>query len=139
MEDIHLKITFEKDKSLTLIYIYLREFEGTLLDTIIDAKCELLISQDNSWIGINVYNENVDGEAIILPTIKDAVSNTNINLLQDDEKYTILFDSKLDIVEKKEYICNIDYNDDGFFGMELILGVFEYNTEQIKPYTTFRE
>lgn len=128
-----MKITFEKIRNRSLIYIKLRE-HNSKVKTITDTVFELLFDKDNNWIGLNIFNNSKFCGAFILPTVK---SSGNINVQQTDEIVTILFNKMANIYSKREEICNIDYNENEFLGIELILKDFNCNTEVIEPFTIF--
>lgn len=133
-----MRITFEKHNNLKLIYIYLREFNGKLVQTISGVKCELLLSEDNNWIGINIFEENVACSRIILPPVKDVAEAENIKIEQGGRRISIIFIHEGEIFARKKERCNIDFNEDGYFGIELLLHDFECKTDSIKPFTIFR-
>ncbi|WP_026887882.1 hypothetical protein [Clostridium beijerinckii] len=129
-----MKITFEKLSNLSLIYIKLKESNGKV-KTIQDALCELLFDKDNNWIGINIFNESKCCGEFILPNVK---SIGNINIQQTDEMVTILFNEMTNTYCKREELCNVDYNENEFLGIEIILKDFNCNTEVIAAFTIFR-
>ena len=129
-----MKITFEKIRNLSLIYIKLREYNGKV-KTIQDTMCELLFDKDNNWTGINIFNDSKCCGEFILPTVK---SIRNINIQQNDEVVTILFNKITNTYSKREWICNVDYNENEFLGIELILKDFNCNTKVIELFTIFR-
>lgn len=117
-----MKITFEEIRNLSLIYIKLREYNGKV-KTIQDTMCELLFDKDNNWIGINIFNVSKCCGEFILPNVK---SIRNINVQKTDEIVTILFNKTTNIYSKREEICNVDYNENEFLGIELILKDFNF-------------
>ncbi len=129
-----MKITFEKLSNISLIYIKLKESNGKV-KTIQDALCELLFDKDNNWIGINIFNESKCSGEFIIPNVK---SIGNMNIQQTDEMVTILFNEITNTYSKREELCNVDYNENEFLGIELILKDFNCNTEVIKTFTIFR-
>lgn len=117
-----MKVTCEVLESLTLIYVYIRTFNGKSVNTIPGAKCELLFDEENNWIGLNVFNEYHDGGKFSLPEIKIKTENTDFEAIQQfDEKTSLIFDSRMSIANSKIESCNIDFNEDGLFGIEIIL------------------
>lgn len=42
-----MRITFENDKKLTLIYIYVREFDGVIVNTIPDIQADLIFDKND--------------------------------------------------------------------------------------------
>lgn len=129
-----MKITFEKTHNLSLIYIKLREYDDKV-ETIEDAMCELLFDKDNNWIGINIFNSSKYSGEFIIPSIKNI---RDVNVEQTDERVTLLFNQVTNTYSKREWICNVDHNKNGFFGIELMLTDFNCNVEVIKPFTVFR-
>ncbi|MBE6087318.1 MAG: hypothetical protein E7206_04545 [Clostridium beijerinckii] len=129
-----MKITFEKLSNLSLIYIKLKE-SNIKVKTIQDILCELLFDKDDKWIGINIFNESKCCGEFILPNVK---SIGNINIQQTDEMVTILFNEMTNTYSKREELCNVDYNENEFLGIELILKDFNCNTEVIETFTIFR-
>lgn len=129
-----MKITFEKLSNLSLIYIKLKE-SNIKVKTIQDILCELLFDKDNKWIGINIFNESKCCDEFILPKVKRI---GNINIQQTDEMVTILFNEMTNTYSKREELCNVDYNENEFLGIELILKGFNCNTEVIETFTIFR-
>jgi hypothetical protein len=133
-----MKITFEKSKNLVLIYLYLREFNGKIVKAIPDVLCELLFNKEDDWIGINIFNQIENYGEFKLPQLKDYTIVKDLRFEQTDKQIAILFDLDADINNKENNICNIDYNEDGFFGIEIILDNFNGKTKTIKPFTIFR-
>lgn len=133
-----MRITFEKDNHFVLIYIYLRQFDGKIVKTIADVMCELLVDKDNNWIGINILNKINDSSKFAIPPIVGTQDNGDIVIEQTNEKLSLLFSLNAEIQTKRKEVCNIDYNEDRFFGIELILNTFSYKTDIIKPFTEFR-
>ncbi|MDR3598023.1 hypothetical protein [Clostridium sp.] len=129
-----MKITFEKIRNLSLIYIKLRD-HNEKVKTIQDTSCELLFDKHKNWIGINIFNNSKCYGEFVLPTVKRI---RKINVQQTAEIVTILFDKITNIHSKREWICNVDYNEDEFLGIELIITDFNCNTEVIEPFTIFR-
>lgn len=41
-----MRITYEKDGGVSLIYIYLREFDGNIVATIPDTKADILFDKN---------------------------------------------------------------------------------------------
>ncbi|AJH00280.1 hypothetical protein LF65_03725 [Clostridium beijerinckii] len=128
-----MKITFEKLSNFSLIYIKLKE-SNVKVKTIQDPLCELLFDKDNKWIGINIFNESKCCDEFILPKVK---RRGNINVQQTDEMVTILFNEMTNTYSKREELCNVDYNENEFLGIELILKDFNCNTEVIEAFTIF--
>lgn len=128
-----MKITFEKLSNLSLVYIKLKE-SNVKVKTIHDTLCELLFDKDDKWIGINIFNESKCYGEFILPKVK---SIGNINIQQTDEMVTMLFNEMTNTYSKREELCNADYNENEFLGIELILKDFNCNTEVIETFTIF--
>ncbi|WP_372998618.1 hypothetical protein [Lutispora sp.] len=125
-----MRITYENYKNLSLIYVYLREFDGTKVDTIQGANTFLLLDRNNNWIGFEVLNSLPDGSEIELPGLpytyfpkrKESVKMSKRRIL-------VLFDSSSIVFNKIDADCNIDYNKNGLQGFEFILPDFEAGIE----------
>lgn len=135
---INMRITFEKYKTLVMIYIYFREFTGKTVKTISDVTCELLFSKDDNWIGITIINGLENNSEVILPKLKDFSALNDIKFEQSERQITILFNADSAAYSRIKNICNIDHNDDGLFGIEVMLNNFSNKTNAIEPFTTFR-
>lgn len=132
-----MRITFEQINRLSLIYIYLRNFDGKILRTIVGVECELLFDKDNNWVGINIPTKTDDCSKFIIPPMVKTRDNEDIVIKQTNEKLSLLFNLNAEIQTKREDVCNLDYNEDGFSGIELILNNFNYKTDIIKHFTEF--
>ncbi|WP_238859493.1 hypothetical protein [Clostridium sp. YIM B02569] len=94
-----------------------------------------MFDKDNNWIGIKIFNDSKCLGEYILPNVN---SIRNINIQQTDEMVTILFNEMTNTYSKREELCNVDYNENEFLGIELILKDFNCNAEVIKTFTIFR-
>lgn len=117
-----MKITHEITGGLTLIYVYIRLFNGKKVKTLTGVSCELLYDAKENWIGINILDRYYDGEKLALPEIKLVMENKAYESInKSDKMITLLFNNTRIINRVQVESCNIDFNDDGFFGVELIL------------------
>ena len=136
MLGVYMRITYEKTKSLSLIYIYLRPFDGIIADTISCVRSNLLFNEDKSWIGIEVYNDLFDNSKIDLPILNNpytVIKNETVTLHK--EGYVIYFDGNISVDSKQEVACNIDFNNvNGLQGIEFILEDFNADLDYIKVY-----
>lgn len=133
-----MRITFEKHKRLVMIYIYFREFNGKIVRTIPDVTCELLFSKENDWIGMTIINQIGGRREIALPQLKDFAALKGLKFNQSEKQITLLFDTNSNVNNRVRNICNVDYNDDGLFGLEIMLNDFSGKTKAIEPFATFR-
>lgn len=118
-----MRITYENDKALTLIYIYIREFDGNIVSTLSNVRSEMIFDKDDNWIGIEVFNDTFDNNKIKLPNIKKRYNSIQNEIFEQSEsKLFTLFDKNRSESYRKEFSCNIDYNSiNGLQGIELIL------------------
>jgi hypothetical protein len=128
-----MKITYEKDGILSLIYIYLREFDGNIVETIPYTKANMLFDKNMNWIGVEVFNTFTgdDELKLVLPVLKSPyVPSKNEIVMLTKDKYIIFFDSSLEVNTKMEVGCNVDHNESsGLQGIEFILDNFYANME----------
>ena len=126
-----MRITYEDNKVLTLIYIYIREFDGSIVSTLPDVRCEMIFDKDDNWIGIEVFNDAFDNNKIKLPNLKKQYNAIQNELFEQSEsKLFMLFDKNNSEDYRKEVSCNIDYNKvNGLQGIELILTCFDIKME----------
>lgn len=126
-----MRITYEKDGNVSLIYIYLREFDENIVVTIPDIKANMLFDKNMNWIGAEVINHLAENDKtnIILPNLKSSyIPSRNEIVMLTNERYMILFDSSLEIKSKIEVECNIDHNESGGLqGVEFIIDNFYAN------------
>ena len=115
-----MQITIEDNR--TLIYVYVRKFNGKIVSTFPWVKCKILYDLSDNWIGLEIINEFIDNKKFNLPPVKSTVINLSFEkIMEDKNKIILLFDSNKKIDHFLEDSCNIDFNDEGFFGVELIL------------------
>ncbi len=136
-----MEITYEQHKELSLIYVYLRSFDGLIVKTIPYVKAALMLDEKDNWIGFEVFNYLLDEGKIALPGLhspylphKDEiveVSKDKIVEVSKDkivevskDKILVIFDSKASIHKHLEAECNIDYSENGLQGFEFILTDF---------------
>lgn len=121
-----MRITYEKDAGISLLYLYLREFDGNMVETLTGIRANLLFDHKMNWSGIEVYNYIADKTTLLLPLLKSPyIPGGNEMVSLTDEKYRILFDASSEITRKMEAECNIDYNEQGGLqGIELIINHF---------------
>lgn len=128
-----MRITYEKDCILSLIYIYLREYDGNIVATIPYTKAEMLFDKNMNWIGVEVFNTFTEDDEIklILPVLKNPyVPSKNEIVMLTSDKYIIHFDASLEIDTIMEVGCNVDHNESsGLQGIEFILDNFNANLE----------
>lgn len=123
-----MRITHEKYKNLSLIYVYLREFDGLKLDTIQCANAFLLFDRYNNWIGFEVFNRLLDGSEIELPVLPYTYFPKRKEIVKiSKNRASVLFDSTSIVFRRKVTDCNIDYNKNGLQGFEFILTDAEGN------------
>jgi hypothetical protein len=58
------------EKGLSLIYVYLREFDGNIVSTIPDVRTNIFYDSEGNWIGFEVFNVTLDCEKIDLPQLQ---------------------------------------------------------------------
>lgn len=123
-----MRITFEKHGNSAFIYVYLREFDGTIVNTITNVSANLLFDNSNNWIGIEIFNNICEGSKIQLPNLKHPYIKTgNEGFTQTEEKICILFDS-VEIYKNHAIACNVDFNGvNGLQGIEIIVSNFNCN------------
>lgn len=131
-----MRITYEKSGSISLIYIYLRPYDGVIVNTIPSVRSNLLFNSEKLWIGIEVYNDLFDKYKIDLPILNNtyiATKNEVIRLYE--ERYLVLFEQNIAIDSRQEVACNIDFNNvNGLQGIELMLENFNAELNYIKIY-----
>ena len=109
-----MRITYEKDGILSLIYIYLREYDGNIVATIPYTKAEMLFDKNMNWIGVEVFSTFTEDDEIklILPVLKNPyVPSKNEIVILTSDKYIIHFDASLEIDTIIEVGCNVDHNE----------------------------
>lgn len=115
-----MHITVE-DKE-TLVYVYVRKFNGKIVSTYSSVKCKILYDEFDNWIGLEILNEFCYGKEFNLPPIKNVVINFECEkIIEDSNKLLLLFDCSKTVDHYIKDSCNVDFNDEGFFGVELIL------------------
>lgn len=121
-----MRITYEKDGGISLLYLYLREFDGNRVETLTGIRANILLDRNMNWSGVEVYNYYADKTPLVLPLLKSAyIPDGNETVSLTDDKYRILFDASSEITRKMEAECNIDYNEQGGLqGIELIINHF---------------
>ncbi|MDU4960061.1 MAG: hypothetical protein E6X17_05290 [Sporomusaceae bacterium] len=121
-----MRITFEKQKSGALIYIYFRDFDGIIVSTLTDVEGNLLLDAHNRWIGVEVCN-TVHGETIRLPKMKQPyVVQENESFSQDEGKIIAFFDTNIQVAKREAIECNVDFNNvNGLQGIEIIADTFD--------------
>ncbi len=131
-----MRITFEDNKKLTLIYIYVREFDGVIVNTIPDIQADLIFDKDDYWIGLEVLNYTLENNKIKLPNLKKQYRTINNEIfVQSKNRLYILFEAGKSESSRKRVSCNVDYNKvNGLQGIELILSSFDIKTEMIQQF-----
>ena len=131
-----MRITFEDDKKLTLIYIYIREFDGVIVNTIPDVQADLLFDKNDYWIGLEVLNYTLEDCKIKLPNLKKQYRTINNEIFaQSKDRLYILFEAEKSESYRKRVSCTVDYNNvNGLQGIELILSSFEIKTEIVQQF-----
>jgi len=115
-----MQITVEDTRKL--IYVYVRKFNGKIVSTFPDVKCRIYYDETDNWIGLEIINEFVDGEKFKLPPIKNTMINLSCEKIKEDnDNIFLIFNSEKRVNHCLEESCNLDFNDEGFFGVELIL------------------
>jgi len=120
-----MRITFEKHKSMALIYIYFRDFDGIIVSTLTDVTGNLLLDAHNRWIGVEVCN-SAHGEILRLPKMKQPfVMQEYESVSQDEEKIVAIFDTNIQVAKRESIECNVDFNNvNGLQGIEIIADFF---------------
>jgi uncharacterized protein YuzE len=133
-----MRITYQKDGSLSLIYIYLREFDGNIVGTIPYTKANMLIDKNGNWIGVEIFNIFTEGDELklILPVLKSPyIPNGNEFVKCTNTELYILFDSSLMVDKKLEVGCNVDHNKTGGLqGIEFVLHNFDAKMDIAKSF-----
>lgn len=131
-----MRITFEDDKKLTLIYIYVREFDGVIVHTIADIQADLIFDKNSYWIGLEVLNDTLENNKIKLPNLKKQYRTVNSEIfVQSKDRIYILFEADKSESYRKRVSCNVDYNNiNGLQGIELILSSSDIKTEMIQQF-----
>ncbi len=131
-----MRITFEDDKKLTLIYIYIREFDGVIVNTIPDVQADLLFDKNDYWIGFEVFNDTLGDYKVKLPNLKKQYRTINNEIfVQSKDRLYILFEADKSESYRKRVSCDVDYNNvNGLQGIELILSSFNIKTEIIQQF-----
>lgn len=126
-----MRITFENDKKLTLIYIYVREFDGVIVNTIPDIQADLIFDKNDYWLGVEVFNDTLEDYKIRLPNLKKQYITINNEIfMQSKDRLYILFEADKSEGYRKRVSCNLDYNNvNGLLGIELILSCFDIKTK----------
>lgn len=124
-----MRITFEKHGNTAFIYVYLREFDGIIVNTITNVSANLFFDNSNHWVGIEIFNNTCEGNKIQLPKLKHPyIKTSHERFIQTEEKIFILFDSVTEIYNKHSIVCNVDFNEvNGLQGIEIIIGNFNGN------------
>ena len=132
-----MRITFEESGKLSLIYLYLRPFDGIIVDTWPSVRANLLLDTDNNWVGVEVLNDLFEDGKFDLPALNDLYMPINSEVVTlSNDGYLILFGANLTVNSKIEVACNIDYNDvNGLQGIEFTLVDFNSGLEHIKNFT----
>jgi hypothetical protein len=122
-----MRLTFQKYRKSASIYIYLREFDGIIVNTLTGILGDLLYDADNHWIGVAIYNTNPEKEIIQLPKMKQPyIAKENESFFQDEEKIVIIFDSDRKVFMRNTIYCNLDFNNpNGLQGVEILVEDFE--------------
>ncbi|NLM44357.1 MAG: hypothetical protein GX201_10145 [Clostridiales bacterium] len=117
-----MRITYENYKNLSLIYVYLREFDGLKVDTITCADTYLLFDRYDNWIGFEVFDRLPDGSKIELPVLPYTYFPKGKEIVKmSKNRILVLFDSNSIVFRRIYTDCNIDYNRNGLQGFEFIL------------------
>jgi len=54
-----MRITYEKTTNEYAIYMYLREFNGETVNTLVCISVNWLLDKDQNWIGLEVFNKAI--------------------------------------------------------------------------------
>ncbi|SHI46960.1 hypothetical protein [Lutispora thermophila] len=132
-----MRITHEKYTDLSLIYVYLREYDGINVDTIQCVNTFLLFDRVDNWIGFEVFNILEDGSKVELPALPYIYFPKRKEVVKmNKNRILILFDSNSIAFRRIHTDCNIDYNKNGLQGFEFILtgikGDFDNKTDIFK-------
>ncbi|MBM7624448.1 hypothetical protein [Sporohalobacter salinus] len=131
-----MKITYEKSNNSVLIYIYLRNIDRKDISTIPALRSDLLLDSYNNWLGIEIFNidelKREDNELSLLNSKYENIKNEKVEMYKD--QLTILFDSSLEIASRIGVTANLDFNEDGIFGVELIMDNNFGKLEIIEPF-----
>lgn len=124
-----MRITYQLEKGLALIYVYLREFDGNIVSTISDVRTNIFYDIKDNWIGFEIFNDTFEGKKIDLPLLnKPHNSKLNEYVSIDKEKIVVIFEDVATIHRKKQHSCNIDFNvSGGLQGTEFIIPSFDGN------------
>ncbi|BBB92262.1 MAG TPA: hypothetical protein PKA28_17700 [Methylomusa anaerophila] len=122
-----MRITFEKQRNGALIYLYFREFDGIIVDTLTNIVGKLLLDANNHWIGVQACNTTIEGGIIRLPQMKHPyIVQEKESFSQNERELIALFDTSVQIAKMNAILCNVDFNNvNGLQGIEIIADNFD--------------
>lgn len=116
-----MKIRIEDSK---MIYIQFQEkhMYGIVDRTLDFMLCHLFYDKDDNWVGLEVFNEDDEGNVFDLPPIDSIDFPTyQAEITQSEKKIKILFNRNVEVSKIWEPECNIDIHSGSIYGIEILI------------------
>lgn len=112
-----MKITIGNERQ-----VYIKLSSLPVKDTLAYVKCQLLFNASNTWIGVRLMPEDIEGLPVELPSLPLELEPPHHNAqISVDRHVDILFDAAATVSRSLDQDCNLDVSDDLLVGIEIIL------------------